>query len=84
MLAYSAAHLTDDVPFRCVACERLTKHSADGIIPHLVAAHNIPERELSIDKDGCVFHTPRLATPPPMLPGSALAGDVLQYPERAN
>ena len=58
MVGYRAAHTVDEVPFRCVVCERLTRHSSDDIIPHIVAAHNIPEAELSIDKDGNVFHVP--------------------------
>lgn len=84
MLAYSAAHRTDEVPFRCVACEHLTKHSADGIIPHLVAAHNIPECELSIDKDGCVFHSPTPAIVGPGVLGVGVLDGALRPSEATN
>lgn len=57
MVGYLASHITDDVPFRCVVCEHLTKHSHDGIIPHMIGAHNFSKAELSIDKDGGVFRT---------------------------
>jgi hypothetical protein len=59
MVGYLASHITDDVPFRCMVCERLTKHSHDDIISHLVGAHNFPKAGLSIDRDGGVFHTPQ-------------------------
>ena len=59
LVGYTASHRTDDVPFRCVICEYLTKHSHEGIIPHMIMAHNLSAAELSIDNDGNVFHTPQ-------------------------
>ena len=84
MMAYTAAHATDEAPFRCVACEHLTRHSHEGIIPHLVIAHNLTKNELSIDKDGNVFHRPApLLTTPPVL-GIDLASCAIQPSERPN
>ena len=84
MVAYTAAHATDEVPFRCVACEHLTRHSHEDIIPHLVAAHNLSKDELSIDKDGNVFHCPAPVPPVPSAFGLGLAGCVIQPSERPN
>ena len=71
MVGFTAAHRTDEVPFRCVICEYLTRHSPEGIIPHMVGAHNLSAAELSIDHEGNVFHTPLKQWPSDDRAGSA-------------
>lgn len=55
MVAYKAVHSADDAPWRCVKCEVLTRHSDDGIIPHLVGAHNLVKDTITTHPDGTMF-----------------------------
>jgi len=54
MVAYQAIHTTEDFPWRCMLCEKLTKHSHDDMLPHLVGAHNLIESSVFKD-DGSMF-----------------------------
>ena len=54
MVAYQAIHTTEDFPWRCMLCEKLTRHSQDGMILHLTGAHNIIKESVFKD-DGSMF-----------------------------
>lgn len=52
MVAYQSAHITDETPWRCMLCEKLTKHTHDGVVPHLMGAHNLLKDSILKDSDG--------------------------------
>jgi len=56
MVAYEVAHVTGDPPWRCTACEVLTKHTHEGLIPHLVGAHNLSEALLKQEQDAMFLY----------------------------
>ena len=58
MVAYQSAHITSEMPWRCMVCERLTPHTDADIYAHLRGAHNLPAVELTKDKDA-IFHAPQ-------------------------
>lgn len=58
MLAYVAAHTTDDLPWRCTACEHLTPHSDDLIERHLEKGHGYKPANIKRDSDGNIYLHP--------------------------
>jgi hypothetical protein len=56
MMAYRVAHAETEEEWRCVVCEKLTRHKEDEIVPHLVWAHNMPNDQLVQDRDGIFLH----------------------------
>jgi hypothetical protein len=55
MVAYEAAHATEETPWRCMKCETLTQHSAEGITPHLIE-HGFPVALLKKEHDAIFLH----------------------------
>ena len=51
MVAYQSAHVTNELPWRCMACEKLTPHADEDIIAHLGGAHNYPAELLTKEGD---------------------------------
>jgi uncharacterized C2H2 Zn-finger protein len=58
MVGYMAAHRTDEAPWRCVACEKLTKHSDKDIMEHMAGAHGFGSSLLAKDGDALFLHEP--------------------------
>jgi hypothetical protein len=56
MLAYTTLHAGGETPWRCVACEVITRHTEDGIMPHLVGAHNADAKRIRFDADGAFLY----------------------------
>jgi hypothetical protein len=61
MCAYPVSHLTDELTWRCVVCEDLTKHSEEGIIPHLVSDHGLKRELLKNERADGIFLYPEKA-----------------------
>jgi len=58
MVAYQAAHVTDETPWRCVRCERLTPVPDHRILVHLAGEHGLDVGLLRIEKDGIFLYPP--------------------------
>jgi hypothetical protein len=56
MVAYRVEHAVTAEEWRCTVCEKLTRHTEEEIIPHLVWAHNKPNDLLVEDRDGIFLY----------------------------
>jgi len=57
MCAYSTAHSVDDTPWRCVACDSISKHGEADIMRHLTEDHGHPAERLKMEhKDGIFLY----------------------------
>ncbi len=56
MCAYQAMHFDGGPPWRCVLCESLTRHTDEGIMPHLVDAHNALAAQIRTELDGMFLY----------------------------
>jgi hypothetical protein len=50
MVGYMASHLTDDTPWRCVVCEKVSKHGTEDIIPHMISEHGYDKGRLRMER----------------------------------
>lgn len=57
MCAYMSSHVADDLPWRCVACDEISKHSDEAIMPHLTEDHGMDAKRLKREhKDGIFLY----------------------------
>lgn len=57
MCAYLAAHGSEDNPWRCVVCDKISKHDDDGIMRHLTEDHGLDVKRLKKEhKDGIFLY----------------------------
>lgn len=57
LMAYMAAHQTDDEPWRCVVCDKISKHADSDIMRHLTEDHEYPAERLKKEhKDGIFLY----------------------------
>jgi hypothetical protein len=57
MCAYLSSHATDDTPWRCVACDKISKHAEEGIMRHLTEDHGLDAKRLKKEhKDGIFLY----------------------------
>ena len=57
-MAYVAAHISDDHPWRCVVCDKLSKHSTETVIDHLETAHGLDKDRLKMERMESVYLYP--------------------------
>jgi hypothetical protein len=58
LCAYLTGHATNELPWRCVVCEKISKHSEDAIIPHLIEAHGLDKGRLKMEREESVYLYP--------------------------
>jgi hypothetical protein len=58
LCAYIAGHATGDDPWRCVVCDKISKHAEGSIMPHLVEAHGLDEGRLKMERGESVYLYP--------------------------
>ena len=55
MIAYKTKSGSEDEPWRCVVCDTLTRHTDEGIEPHLISVHDILNTRIKRHSDGTIF-----------------------------